>query len=300
MTASDPASPPSADPAPIRRVEGRFAVGRRPSLFRRAWLPAAPPSRAVVLVHGFAEHTGRYDAFGTWLAERGCAVHAYDQRGHGRSAERLGHIGPFEGLLDDLDAFLAWVADAHPGLPLYLVGHSMGGLVVTTHLRERRPDIAAAVVTGPALSIAPEVSPLQRRLARLLRRLWPGLRLRVGIDPQGLCRDPEVVRRYVEDPLVFERVEAGFVAEMFDTIERTAAGPSEIEVPLMVLHGEADPLCLSEASERFHAGLPVSGSQLRLYPELRHEILNEPERESIWADILDWIESREPAVHERS
>jgi alpha-beta hydrolase superfamily lysophospholipase len=294
------AAPETWDIQTIRRVEARFTGRGGASLFRRSWLPTGPPVRTVALVHGFAEHSARYDAVGAWLASRGAAVHAYDQRGHGRSADRLGRIGDFQGLLDDLDAFLAWTAEEHPGVPRVLLGHSMGGLVVAAHLRERQPDVVAAVLTGPALSISPDVSPWKRRLTGLVGGLLPGLRVRVGIDPEGLCRDPEVVRRYVDDPLVFDHVEAGFVPEMFDAIERTAAGAADVEVPLLVLHGEDDPLCLSEASERFHAGLRSSGSQLRIYPELRHEILNEPEREQVLNDILDWIESREPPSDERA
>lgn len=300
----------SADPAPgapgpsesIRRVESRLAAaagagrpGREGSLFRRSWLPSGPARRAVVLVHGFAEHSGRYDSTGAWLAARDCAVHAYDQRGHGRTASALGRIGDFEGLLDDLDALLEDVARSHPGLPRVLLGHSMGGLVVATHLRERRPDVAAAVVTGPALAISPEVSPLRRTLSSALGRLAPRLRMRAGLDPEGLSRDPEVVRRYLDDPLVFDRVELGFVAEMFEVVERTATGPSDVQVPMLVLHGQADPLCLAEGSERFHAGLGTPGSRLRIYPGLRHEILNEPEREQVLNDILEWIESTESA-----
>ncbi|MGH0037593.1 MAG: alpha/beta hydrolase [Myxococcota bacterium] len=280
-------------------MESRCAGAQGVSLFRRSWLPAGDPVRVIALVHGFAEHSARYDAVGAWLAARGIAVHAYDQRGHGRTASALGRVGPFEGLLDDLDAFLAGLEAEHPEVPRVLVGHSMGGLVVATHLRERRPEVDCAVVTGPALSISPDVTPARRRLAGLTRRLFPGLTVRVAIDPEGLCRDPDVVRRYVEDPLVFDRVEARFVAELLDAIERTAAEPGEIEVPLLVLHGEADPICRADASEGFHARLATPGSQLRIYPELRHEILNEPESEQVLRDMLDWIELTERPAHGR-
>jgi len=276
----------------IRRVESRFAVAGA-SLFRRAWLPATPPVRSVVLVHGFAEHSGRYDHVGAWLARRGSAVHAYDQRGHGRTAQKLGRIGPFPQLLDDLEAFLTWVSGEHPGLPQVLVGHSMGGLVAAACLEQRHPAVLAAVLSGPALSLSPDVSPGRRRLASVAGRWLPRLRVRSGIDPRGLSRDPEVVQRYVDDPLVFDQVEAGFAAEMFAAIDRTAADGSAIRCPVLIAHGQDDPLCLASGSERFFASLAAPGSQLRLYPGLRHEIFNEPEYDQVLGDVLDWIESRE-------
>jgi alpha-beta hydrolase superfamily lysophospholipase len=172
----------------------------------------------------------------------------------------------------------------------------MGGLVVAALLVQRRPDVRAAVLSAPALTPATPPSRTRLAAARLLRRVAPRLALPSGIDPQGLSRDPEVVRRYVEDPLVFRHMPPSTAVELLDTMQRTLAGAARVAVPALVLHGQDDPICAAVGSRSFHAALPARGSLLRVYPKLRHEIFNEPEQEEIFRDLLDWLHSLEPRV----
>jgi len=248
------------------------------------------------VVHGYAEHSGRYDELATWYARRGLAVHAYDHRGHGRSEGARCHVDRFEQLLDDLDRVLERAREEHPGLPVILLGHSMGGLVVAAFLADRRPAIAAAVTSGAALAVGPGASRTRLAAARLLRRVTPRLALGSGLDPRGLSRDPEVVRRYLEDPLVYRTMTPSLAVELITTIPRVAARAVEVQVPLLLLHGSDDPLCPIEGSRAFHGGLQVPGSGFRAYPGLRHEIFNEPERERVFADLLDWLRATLPAA----
>ena len=259
-------------------------------ILRRAWLPERP-TRVLLLVHGYAEHSGRYEETAAWFAARGAAVHGYDHRGHGRSEGPRCHVGRFDEFLDDLGAVLAAVRAQHPDLPVTIVGHSMGALIALTFLTERQPAIAGAVSSGAALSLG-AVSPVRVALARGLRRVLPRLALGSGLDPEGLSRDPEVVRRYLEDPLVHRSMTASLGAELLATAPRTADRAGRVRVPLLMLHGAEDPLCGAEGSRSFHAGVTTSGSALRIYPELRHEIFNEPEREAVWQDVWDWLEER--------
>jgi alpha-beta hydrolase superfamily lysophospholipase len=226
-----------------------------------------------------------------WFAEHGCAVHAYDHRGHGRSGGVRCHVDRFDDFLDDLALVLDAVRSEHPELPVSLVGHSMGGLITLAFLAARKPRVANAVTSGAALSVG-GVSPLRVALARGLRRLLPRLAMGSGLDPEGLSRDPEVVRRYLADPLIVRTMTASLGAELLEAAPRTAALAGEIEVPLLVLHGEADPICAAEGSRAFHAGVHTSGSALEIYPGLRHEIFNEPDRERVWQDVLGWLEER--------
>ncbi len=281
----------------VRRIESHFQGPRGHTLFRRVWLPAAEPDarapaaaarRALVLVHGLFEHSGRYDAVAAWFAARGCAVHGYDQQGHGRSEGTRAHARRFADLLDDLEALLALVRAEHPGLPIFLLGHSLGGLVVAALLRERQPDVAGAITSGAALAISEGLSSARLLAARLLAWVAPRLSFDAGLDPQGLSRDPEVVRAYQEDPLVGRRITAALAAELQAAVRRTAAGAGEVKVPLLLLHGEEDPLCPVRGSADFHARLRAPG-RLRTYPRLRHEILNEPERAAVFEDVLEWI-----------
>jgi alpha-beta hydrolase superfamily lysophospholipase len=274
--------------APVRRVESSLAGSGGLRLFRRAWIPPRA-ERVLLLVHGFAEHSGRYERLGSWFAARGFAVHAYDHRGHGRSEGARTHVDRFDELLDDLDAVLAQVRAEHTGLPLVLLGHSMGGLVVAAHLAERSPALHAAVTSGAALALSPELARGRILAARVLRRLAPRLRLGSGLDPQGLSRDPEVVRRYVEDPLVHRSMTVSLATELLAALERTAAACDRVRVPWLLLHGEADPICPVQASRVAQARAPAS--QLRTYAELRHEIFNEPEHERVFEDVRAWLDA---------
>jgi alpha-beta hydrolase superfamily lysophospholipase len=274
--------------APVRRVESSLAGAGGLRLFRRAWLPPRP-ERVLLVVHGFAEHSARYDRLGSWFAARGFAVHAYDHRGHGRSGGPRTHVDRFDEYLDDLDAALAHVQAAHPGLPLVLLGHSMGGLVVTAHLAQRGTALQAAVTSGAALALSPDLSRGRILAARALRRVAPRLRIGSGLDPQGLSRDPEVVRRYVEDPLVHRTMTVSLAAELLAALESTSAACDRIRVPWLLLHGEADPICPVQGSRAAQARAP--GSQLRTYAELRHEIFNEPEQEGVFQDVHAWLEA---------
>lgn len=278
----------------IRRIEDHFegAGGRR--LFRRSWLPSEPRS-ALLLVHGFGEHCGRYEEMATWLAERGFAVHAYDHQGHGRSPGPRGHAQRFDDLLDDLEAFVDLVDEAHPDLSRILLGHSMGGLIVTALACERAPAIDLLVTSGPLLERARDFGMPKVLLARLLGRLLPRFGMQAGLDENALSRDPQVVRRYVEDPLVHGRMSAGLAAGILAAIQRTALAAARVRVPMLLLHGEDDRLCPASGSIAFHAKLPhheVAGSRLHTYPNLRHEIFNEPEREKVWLDLVAWLEER--------
>lgn len=270
----------------IRRLEFHFegAAGRR--LFARAWLPD-DPSASALLVHGYAEHSGRYEHLGSWLAARGLAVHAFDHQGHGRSAGRRCHVRRFSDFLDDTELAMARVRNTHPGIPLFVIGHSMGGLITASLASERAPDVAGFVTSGAALTSQMPLSRIRHRLLRVARRLAPTLSFRSGIDPIGLSRDPAVVRAYLDDPLVERRITTSLATELFAAMDRTSSRGSSVGRPLLALHGEDDPIC-SPAGSRAFATAASAGRYLGL-PGMRHEIFNEPEREKVFQTVLDWL-----------
>ncbi len=278
---------------PIRRSESHATGTRGCALFRRSWLPEKP-ERALLVVHGFAEHSGRYERFATWFAERGSAVHAYDHRGHGRSGGPRCHVRRFSDLLDDLDRALDHVRAEHPDLPIFLVGHSMGGLIVAALAVERGPRVAGAVMSGAALAFDRSLSRAQGFALRGLSAVAPRLSFPAGLDPNGLSRDPEVVRAYLDDPLVHLRITVSLATGLASASRRTATAGARVAIPLLILHGEADPICPVEGSRRFRAQVSVPGTRLHVYPKLRHEIFNEPERATVFRNVLDWIDERQP------
>jgi alpha-beta hydrolase superfamily lysophospholipase len=239
-----------------------------------------------------AEHSERYDWVARWLVARGYSVHGFDQRGHGASEGPRNHAPSFETLLDDISDFVALVRREEPDLPLILLGHSMGGLEVAQLLALRHPSVAAAVLSGPAIQPLASVGPIGLALGGLLSNLLPRLGLSSGIDPKGLCRDAAVVEAYVNDPLIETKITLRLASELFRASRRSRVSAHQVRVPVLIVHGEADPLCSVEGSRAFHAGLEPSGCELRTYPGLLHEVLNEPEREQILAEIHAWIEKR--------
>lgn len=272
----------------IRRIESHQARAGDPNLFLRGWHPEHP-RRAVVLVHGFGEHSGRYDEFGSWLAESGCAVQGYDHRGHGRSGGEVGHVDRFEDYLNDLDSVLSDTHAAYPNLPLHLLGHSMGGLICAAYLAERTAPLVTAVLSAPAL--AADAEPRHRVAGgRLLRMLRPRHRIASPVDPDALSTDPAVVQAYLDDPFVrHDRMTVSLALELLAGM--SLAVPEKIHTPTLVLHGDDDRICAPAISEAFAGGLP-QGKQVR-YPGLRHEILNEPSRAEVYREILRWLETGE-------
>lgn len=279
----------------IRRTEGGFEGVRGVHLFRRSWI-SEHPERVLLVVHGFAEHSGRYDHLGCWFAERGAAVHAYDLRGHGRSQGTRNDVLRFDDFLDDVAALQEIVGREHPGLPITVVGHSMGGLIATAYVRERKPAIESLVTSGAALEVGEAMRGPRALLLRVLARLAPGIHLPAGLPADALSRDPEVVRDYEADPLVDTRLTPRLAVAMLGAIQRTAAGGGEIEVPMLLLHGGDDRLCPPSGSRAFFDSLQPGAappSEIRIYPGLRHEIFNEPEQESIFEDVRSWLEGLE-------
>lgn len=277
------------DVSGLRRTETVVLGADGQRLFRRTWTPLAP-KRLIVLVHGYAEHSGRYEEMASWLARRGAAVSAYDHRGHGRSEGRRAHVRSFDEYVDDLAVMLEMAKGEHPTLPCHLVGHSMGGLITLAFLVERNPVLSSAVTSGAVIDLD-GVSPVRIAVARVLSTVWPTLRLGSGLDLDGLSRDPAVVEKYLADPLVFRDMTASLGAELLGRAKQTASRAAEVKVPLLMLHGEDDSVCNAQGSREFSAGVVTEGSLLRIYPKLRHEIFNEPEREEVYADLWEWLES---------
>jgi len=286
---------PGTSQESVRRTEGSLESARGERLLHRSWEPAVAAGRAVLLVHGFGEHSGRYDEIASWLAARGFAVHAYDQLGHGRSPGERGFVPSFSAFPDDLELAFSKLCDAHPGIPCGVVGHSMGGLVTACWLARTESQPSWAVLSGPALSVS--MSSARLALARIMGRLLPRVSLDAGLPTTALSRDPEVLRRYDEDPLVHGRVCAALGVGMHDAGVWVSGQAERIRTPVLLLHGAEDLLCDPAASERFHRALQGLGGPdahgLKIYPGLKHEIFNEPEREDVYRDLLGWVEGTE-------
>jgi len=242
------------------------------------------------------EHSARYDAMAMWLAERSCAVHAYDHRGHGLSGGRKNYVRDLDEYVGDLEAFLEIVAGEHPGKPIVLIAHSMGGLIAARYLVARPQQsrsLSCAVLSASALATPAQMSPIKSLLARIFAFLWPTLRVPSGLPATGLSRDAQVVQRYEADPLVDTVVTTGLVAALTRAQSSTLPAASRVAIPVFGLHGGADPICPASGTEQFMRNVVTPGSAHKVYAELRHEIFNEPEREEVYGDLFEWVLSIE-------
>ncbi|WP_280505675.1 alpha/beta hydrolase [Nocardia farcinica] len=268
--------------------------GRGGRIFWRAWLPDGSARAVVVLVHGVAEHSGRYAHVGEALAGTGYAVYALDHIGHGRSGGHRANLDSVDGAADNVEQLRSIAEQQHPGAPVFLLGHSMGSLIVL-YLATRAPiEVAGLVLSAPPLDI-PVGNPLQRVFAPVLSKLTPNLGV-LQLDSSTISRDPAVVAAYDNDPLVFRgKLPARTGAEILATTETVKGRLAALTVPTLVLHGTADALAAPSSSDMLERGAGAKDLTVIRYDGLYHEVFNEPERDTVLADVQRWLQTHLPA-----
>jgi acylglycerol lipase len=261
-------------------------------LFEQEWSPEGTPKAGVVIVHGYGEHTGRYVHVAEELTRNGYAVSTFDLRGHGRSqGDPRTFVRSFDEHLDDLERFLSRVRERHSGRPLFLFGHSMGGTIATLFAIARQPEIRGLLLSGASLKLSDNYSPSLITLAKIISLVLPKLRL-IKLDASAVSRDAEVVREYVTDPLVYHGgIPARTGAEMNRAMERIRQRMETLEEPLLIMHGTCDLLADPEGSRQLYDRAESDDKDLRLYEGLYHEILNEPEKAQVLADMVEWLDT---------
>ncbi len=246
----------------------------------------------VALVHGFGEHSGRYDRLGVHLNAHGYSVSGYDHRGHGLSDGLPGHVETFGEYEDDLDRIIAAVRARSEGRPIFLIGHSMGGLIALRYVAKRSSAIAGVVISAPLIGLATPVPAHKLLIARVAARLAPYLRLKNEINPADLSRDQEVGKAYAADPLVNRKVSARWFAEATRAMLEVNEWVPRIMLPLIVMHGTEDRLASVGAAKRMFERIGASDKELVIYPGFYHELFNEPEKQQIFDRVTVWMDKR--------
>lgn len=259
-------------------------------LYAQAWLPEVAPRAVIVVAHGLAEHGGRYAATAAELVKREHAVYALDHRGHGRSPGSRANIGRFSHLVSDFCAFAGRCARQHPGAPVYLLGHSMGGAVAFASALRLQSSLRGLVLSAPALATGDAVPRLQELFVRLLSVIAPDTGA-LALPASAVSRDPSVVARYESDPLVHHKsIPARTLVELLDAMRGFPASAAQLRLPTLILHGTADQLVPLAATRPVYQALGSRQRVLKLYDGLYHEVFNEPERGQVMADLLHWLE----------
>jgi alpha-beta hydrolase superfamily lysophospholipase len=246
----------------------------------------------IAIVHGFGEHSGRYDQLCKHLNAHRYSVTCYDHRGHGLSDGLPGHVDAFKEYEDDLNRVLAAIRERSAGRPIFLVAHSMGGLVVLRYLASRSNEVAGAAISAPLIGLGSPVPLHKLIIGRVAVRLAPHMRLANTIDPAILSRDPEVGKAYATDPLVNRKVSATWFAEATRAMEEVNEWAPRVTAPLIVMHGTKDVLASVDATKELFQRLGSSDKELVIYPGFYHELFNEPEKQQVYERVTQWLDAR--------
>jgi acylglycerol lipase len=287
-----PAKNSAEEPAARERsspTEGTVTAADGTALHTRHWEPRGKPWATALIVHGIAEHSGRYERTGRLLADAGLDVHSFDLRGHGQSGGERVFVRRWDDYLDDVAGRMAAVRE--PGRPFVLMGHSMGALISLTYACSPRP--APDLLVLSALPLDARVPAWQRALAPVLSRVAPHMVLANPIDGAHLSRDPAVAEAYFADPLVQPRSTTRLGAELFGAMKRGRSQLKSLCVPTLAIHGGDDVLVPTPVSEPIAA---VPGVERRVLGHLRHESLNEPEGPVVVAEIVAWLHDQVAAL----
>jgi len=271
---------------------GQFSTRRGVPLYEQWWLPNSPIRANVVLVHGFGDHSSRYEYVAQRLNAAGIAVYSYDQQGHGRSPGKRAYVARFETFLDDLDDFLERVRPRFAAAPWFFMGHSMGGMVLTRWNETRTSDARGLIFSSPFLGLNDDVPPVLIKLAGILSVLAPWLPVG-AVDNTGLSRDPEKVKEADNDPFTFHgKVAARTGAEFNRIIQLCQQGFSRITTPSLVFHGTNDKVVPPSGSQRLYDGMGSTDKTLKYFEGGYHELWNDLCKAEVMGDILSWIEKR--------
>lgn len=273
------------------RVEGRLVGARDVELYWQGWLPPGPATGVVLLCHGLGEHSGRYRNVVDALTPDGWAVYGLDHRGHGLSGGRRVHLDDYADWLADFDAFRRVVVASHPGVPVFLLGHSMGGQIALAYALDHQDDLRGLVLSAPALAsnaVPRRAVPVLMALGRLAPTLRPA-----GIDETKISKDPAVVADYQADPLVYHgKPTLGLSTALFRQFAPLVERAGGLRLPVLVQHGALDVLTEPAGTFALERASGSPDQTVRIYDGLWHEIYNEPERARPLGDLREWLAAR--------
>lgn len=277
--------------ADIKTEEGFFTARDGTRLFWRTDRPSQPAA-FLVLVHGYAEHLGRYVEAVAAFTAAGYAVHRADVRGHGQSAGKRAFVDRFDDYLSDLDLLLARVREQSSGKPMFLVGHSHGGLIAARYLLDNPGAVRGAVLASPYFRLKLRVSPVKIWAGKLMARILPSLPMSNELKPEQLTRDVAIQKQTAADPLYQQVATPGWFVQSSGAQETVLRRASEFVTPFLCIHGGADPIVDPAASREFSEAATSKDKKHKQYDGLLHELFHEPERDQVFRDVVSWLDER--------
>jgi acylglycerol lipase len=275
----------------MKYQEGFFEGVRGSKIYHQSWLPEGESKATLLLIHGLAEHSGRYMNVVDYFVPLGYAVYGLDQLGHGKSEGHRVFVESFEDYFETLEIFLSMLKVWQPGKPVFLIGHSMGGLIAPLFALSHQSNLAGLIISAPLSKVPDYISPMTIFMGRVLSIILPKFGVQ-DIDSMALSRDPAVVTAYDNDPLVYRgKTTARLAAELLKAMQRLQDTASKIMLPALVMQGSEDKLVDQDCAAALYDVLGSSDKTLKIYSGFFHEIFNEPERDQVFADMRTWLEA---------
>ena len=259
-------------------------------LYFQGWQSEHELKGVISLVHGLGEHSGRYSTWAGLLNQAGYTVLSYDLRGHGKSGGQRGHISSFDDYLKDTALLLDEAKKRYPEAAQFLYGHSLGAIIVTNYVLRKKPQLNGVIVSGLANKTSLQEQKGKIILAKVLGSIVPKMSMSTGLVPATISKDPQVVEKYIHDPMVHNKASVGFAKASMDAINYDDQHAQEWELPVLFMHGELDKLGYADGSREF-AGKIKGDCTLKIWPGMYHEVHNEPEKDQVLDYLCKWLDA---------
>ena len=276
----------------MKHQEGYLKSNRATNVYYQYWLPKEKPKAILMVAHGLAEHSGRYMNLVNHFVPLGYGVYGIDHMGHGKSEGKRVYVEQFQDFTKTLKTYFDFIREKQPDTPIFLIGHSMGGLIGAAYLLEHQNDLSGAVLSGPAIKIPENIS----QIAIIAGKIFSVLMPKLGVAPlvfEGISRDPAVVQAYINDPLVYTgKITARLAAELFKTMGTVTKHAAKIQLPIMIAQGSEDSLVDPGGAQLLYDLVGSGEKTIKLYDGFYHEIFNEPDHAQVLTDVQLWIETQ--------
>lgn len=276
----------------MKHTESFLKGVRDSNIYHQSWHPEKDTKAVLLIVHGLAEHSGRYMNLVNYFVPKGFVVYGIDHFGHGRSDGTRIFIESFDDYTSTLKTFVDIVTEKEAGKPIFIVGHSMGGLISSVYLLDHQADFKGAILSGPGVKIPKDTSSVTIAIGRLLSKIAPKAGI-LGLDANFVSSDPAVVEAYVNDPLVYTgKITARLASEMLGAMERVTTESHKITLPTIIVQGGEDKLVDPSGAKELYESIGSSDKTLKIYDGYFHEVFNEPDYKIVMDDIYKWIKDR--------
>jgi acylglycerol lipase len=275
----------------VVHAEGSFRNKDGARIYYQHWRPEGEPKAVLLVVHGLPEHSGRYLNIVNHFVPRGYGVYGIDHLGHGRSDGTRVHVDRFSDLIEPVEIYFDMIRSWHPGRPVFMIGHSMGGLITSVFLLDHQDECSGAILSAPAVKVSESISRFAIFTGKLLSKLTPKAGL-LALDATAISKDPMVVKAYLDDPLVHTgRVTARLASEILGAMQRVSTEAATLRLPMLLIQGSRDRLVDPGGAQMLYAQAASIDKTIKVYDGLFHEVFNEPERAVVLRDVEAWLDA---------